>query len=715
MRVGIRFKLLILSLFLFTIPWLGYQYVWELESYLRLGQEQTMVGTARAVATALHERPKLFDKQASYLKDVKPGTDLYAHKIIDPIKLDGELSDWLDYRHHAVQYDEQYLLYSTREYQTHDLHFEHMVGIYKNYLYAYFEVIDDKVIMRAPNALRVDRNDYLYIALTDHNNRFHRYIIAPRTSGWVNAYELYPNVESLRPMNVESRIQGHWEITETGYNIELRMPLAMMADKIAFMVADTDSAANPDTQLRIGTADPDRPDSLGTVLVPSPEIEQIVRGLQHSGARVWVVDKHKRVMARSGSIQSSTGLTARMDNGTTENWWDYIEEHYLLPMYYQILTRPPANFIDDLQDAFALQGQEIDKALGGEASTLWRLSPDNKAVILSAAHPIWLDDKVMGAVIVEQTTHGIRTLRNKALEKLFNVILLVMFLGTLALFLFASRISFRIRKLRDQTEQAIDDQGRIVSSIEPSQDYDEIGDLSRTFHQVLEKLKQYHNYLENMASRLSHELRTPVAVVKSSLEMLQLNHPAELDTPYLDRAQEGVKRLSLILNNMSEASRLEQALKSTDKESFELNALVRSCLQGYQLAYPDRHFIAELSDTKKVLNGSPELFVQMLDKIIANAVDFSPENSDIKFALRNNGNHCYLHIDNIGPLLSHEMQSQLFDSMISVRTSQHQNEPHLGLGLFIARIIAEYHGASISIKNREENDGVRVTIGFATA
>ena len=98
-RFGIRLKLLALSVFLFAIPWLGYQYVWELESYLRIGQEQTMVGTARAVATALHERPTLFDTQSAYLTDVKPGTDLYAHKIHDPIRLDGELDDWLDYQH----------------------------------------------------------------------------------------------------------------------------------------------------------------------------------------------------------------------------------------------------------------------------------------------------------------------------------------------------------------------------------------------------------------------------------------------------------------------------------------------------------------------------------------------------------------------------------------------------------------------------------------
>ena len=59
---GIRFKLVFLSSFLLVIPWLGYQYIIEMEEYLRRGQEQIVLGTAQALATALNERPELFDE-----------------------------------------------------------------------------------------------------------------------------------------------------------------------------------------------------------------------------------------------------------------------------------------------------------------------------------------------------------------------------------------------------------------------------------------------------------------------------------------------------------------------------------------------------------------------------------------------------------------------------------------------------------------------------
>ena len=93
LRFGLRIKLLLLSSFLFAIPWFGYQYVWEMEKYLRFGQEQTIIGTARALATSLHERPNLFNNQASFLPDVEKGKDLYGYQLSQAINLDGLPND----------------------------------------------------------------------------------------------------------------------------------------------------------------------------------------------------------------------------------------------------------------------------------------------------------------------------------------------------------------------------------------------------------------------------------------------------------------------------------------------------------------------------------------------------------------------------------------------------------------------------------------------
>src|SRR5439155_27255225 len=133
---------------------------------------------------------------------------------------------------------------------------------------------------------------------------------------------------------------------------------------------------------------------------------------------------------------------------------------------------------------------------------------------------------------------------------------------------------------------------------------------------------QHHAYLESMASRLSHELRTPIAVVRSSLENLKLA-PAD-GRVYIERAEEGLKRLGTILTRMSEATRLEQGLASVEREPFDLRPVVSGCVEGYRLAYPGQVFELALPREKAMIaRGSPDPAAQLLDKVVANAVDFS--------------------------------------------------------------------------------------------
>ncbi|WP_371195678.1 proteobacterial dedicated sortase system histidine kinase [Glaciecola sp. SC05] len=711
--LGLRSKLLLFSSFLFVIPYLSYQFVWELETYLRIGQEQTLVGTARAVATALHERPALFDNQSAFLANVRPGKDLYAHRIVYPIQLDGRLSDWQDYQELAIEYGAANLIEQSKVYRPDSLRFTHMVGQYDKFLYAMFSVQDDQVLYRPENALRIDRNDFVQIALTQADGQFKRFVIAPFQAGWVNAFILDDNTEAISPVGVETRIQGQWRSTDVGYDLELRFPLSMLSSNIAFAVTDVDDPQSREVNYVMGTANPTKSDDLGTVLVPSPEIERIIKGLKYSSARVWVVDNHMRVLARSGDIQNAGGVSNTSDyNASEDSLWQRFETKVLLPLYYKILTKPPSEFIDELSDAFALQGKDIANALSGRPDTLWRLSPDNKAVILSAAHPIFIDSEVMGAVVVEQTTNGIRTLRNQALEKQFNFILAVMLLGIASLFLIASRISNRIRRLRDDTENAIDVNGKIVGQISASHSADEIGDLSRSFFQVLGKLSQYNHYLENMASRLSHELRTPVAVVNSSLDNLMLDPDAADRHIYVERAKQGISRLSKILNSMSEATRLEEAIRRTDKETFVLHEVLSGCIDGYKMAFVEQQISLDNKLPNAVLHGAPELFAQMLDKVLTNAIEFSEVNQPILVRVFEKDKRVVLTVTNRGALLPNDMQNQLLESMISVRSNSADDASHLGLGLFIAKMIVEFHRGTLHIDNLPDHTGVVVLMSF---
>ena len=724
LRFGLRSKLLLLSSFLFVIPWFGYQYVWEMEIYLRFGQEQTLVGTARALATALHERKNLFNNQASFLPNVEQGKDLYGYQLTEAIQLDGLHNDWPSFSQRAHFYDSQQQLFAS---EALSLNFKASVGKYDKYLYLFFQVVDNHVVFRGNNSRSISNNDHLALSFTDQDNTLNRFIISNKKNGWISAFSVNDTVENFpKPA---PHIQGQWLITPQGYNVELRVPLKTLGDKIAFAFFDVDQAAG-DAVAAIGSADPSQIESLGTILVPSPEIERIVKGMRYTNSSIWVVDQHHRVLASAGSLKQASGVWQSKEKSPTENeknnLWYQFKQQILLPLYYQILTKPPTDFIDKIYDARHLNGEHIVSALTGNSKSQWRLTTDKQALVLSAAYPIFIDETVQGAVIVEETTNGIRTLRNRALEKLFTVILAIMVLGALTFIIFATRISSRIRYLSNQAEHAIDKQGRIIGKMSASTSNDEIGDLSRSFTTAVNRLSEYNHYLENMSSRLSHELRTPIAVVKTSLENLALQEKQRLsandhyqETPYIERAQTGINTLNLILTNMSEATRLEQMLATTDKIAFDLKTVVCGCIAGYQQVYSDVTFVLKTDLNKLEFYGSPEHIVQLLDKVINNAVEFSQDNI-ITLELNHHNGQAELFISNNGTLLPEQLSESLFDSMVSLRkphsvksnslTNHQQTQPHLGLGLYIARLICQFHQGKVTAHNHHSPDGVTINI-----
>jgi dedicated sortase system histidine kinase len=711
---GIRFKLVFLSSFLLVIPWLGYQYIIEMEEYLRRGQEQIVLGTAQALATALNERPELFD-EGSY-SPARRTEDLYVYPVYSPLSLDdGSLLDWREYQQYEVDYGhDDYLRTDLNPYRPYEkegsLSFKNMVGEYNGSLYAYFKVSDDNIVYRSRDALSVHRSDFLQISmLSREGNSVSRYVIAPHEPEFLYPFKVGDDYSE--PIH-EERISGQWYETADGYDIELQIPMEMLGGRLGFAIFDVDDPQTRDISTVVATYKAADAERLGSLKLPTPEIDRIVAGMGHNNSRIQIVDRGGRVLLTVGDIQSATGLnvSSRIEDARTNKYWLYIQNKILNPIYYQILTKPSNDFIDDLYSDVTRAGAHIDSALKGTAFTQFRTLAGGETRLLEAAHPILANGEVIGAVVVDQNMNGLRTFRNQALETLFNTILGVMLLVTLGLFFSASRISSRIRSLRNQAERIIDDTGRVQNTIVASRSSDEIGDLSRSFSNIVERLTQHTSYLENMSSRLSHELRTPVTVVRSSLENLGLTVKDKESAVYLERAEEGIKRLNIILTNMSEATRLEQMLQTEDKEKIDLNAVIHGSVEGYKLAYPDQQFDLDMESGPIFANGVPEYIAQMLDKLIANAVEFSYPDQPITIYCHTLRDHVVIKVSNAGPSLPAEMGDRVFDAMISVRPQEKQKQPHLGIGLHIARLITEFHGGQIRAENRKDREGVTVSV-----
>ena len=441
------------------------------------------------------------------------------------------------------------------------------------------------------------------------------------------------------------------------------------------------------------------------------ELAAIVRAVARSGARIWVVDREGRLLALQGSLQREEPTSAADDS-----WPARAERALVRPVLERLLAPPPREIDEAIPESALSSGAEIERALAGVPAERRRSTADGRAVVLSAAQPVWKGSDVIGAVVVEESTLGVATLTYRAFERLVAATLAAFVLGGGVLFLYATRLSGRIVRLAHEAEAAIDSQGRVRTLVQGSNASDEIGDLSRSFSAALARLAEHHDYLERLADRLSHELRTPVAVVASSLENLKSGPLDGAARDYIERAEQALRRISLTLTRMREASRLEQTLSSAERERFDLAALVRAATEGYRDAFPGRELVVQGTREPAMIDGAPDLVAQLLDKLVENAADFAVPGTPIEIAVEREARSVTLVVRNQGPPLPDGGEARLFDSMVSLRApTSSPASPHLGLGLFVVRQIATFHAATAQARNLADGSGVAVSVTFPPA
>ncbi len=662
----LRTQLLLAAIPLLAIPLVGYRSLGEMERFLREGLERSVAEAARALAGALHERRDLLDPLLAAGADAGA---IYVHRLERPVAIDGYGEDWggLRARARVLAGSEPARL---------------LAGLRGDHLYLWVEVDDQRVVHVPAGAPDSPYGDALLLVLADQGGQARRYRLATPAPGWVNARRL-----SAGRATIEPRIRAEWQDRAGGFAVEVRLPRSLAAGGLAVAVYDSDG---PRQVARRVAGDPDAPAPL---IYPSALLEGVIESLGRSpGRRIRIIDREGRVLARGGSLERRAVPP---------------EEGPLLAPLGLLL--PGAGEAPEPEGGGPLAGAEVDAALAGEPAVAWRRRGERGAGRVRAAHPIWVAGRVVGAVVVEESGAGMQALRRRALVRLFDTSLLVYAAAAASLLGFAALLTWRIRRLRDRAAAAFDARGRRVGTLAPSPARDELGDLARALAAAMARIGGYTDYLEQLARRLSHELRTPLAVVRSSLDALADEDRRAARSPYLERARGGIDRLESTLTRMSEAARLEHTLEDAERQRFDLRELLEAAVAGYAQAWPEPGFRLSVPAEPCPIEASGELLVQMLDKLVENARDFHRSGAPIDIELQIAGRRYRLAVRNRGTRLPERMRGRLFDSLVSVRDATAAT-PHLGLGLHVVRLIAEHHGATVSLHDLAGSAGVEALV-----
>lgn len=219
------------------------------------------------------------------------------------------------------------------------------------------------------------------------------------------------------------------------------------------------------------------------------------------------------------------------------------------------------------------------------------------------------------------------------------------------------------------------------------------------------------SWYRNLARFLRHELSNQLVGARTSLQLLE--RFGEHRDEYLGRARQSLDRMQLMLNETSDATSVEEALKSEEREPFDLSLLVAECAADYRDQCPQHRFDVQLA-SKITVMGQPFRVAQLLDKLISNAVRHTLPSQPILIRLQRtaDGLSVELSVTNQGTPLPIDVD-RLFS--LWATSAAAADEQRLGLGLYVAARVAESHGGTIRAEPIQDPPGARFTVTLPLA
>ena len=664
--MSLRQKLLLVALCTLALPVAGWLYVRQMESLLREGQAQALLASARAVARSLVVTGAVLPQDVN---------GWYVEPAPGPITVDGYADDWAPLTPWSQRL-------GSRSSPSGTL----LLAQDADWLYLYADVRDPRRTPADADDVGAMRADHLILTLGNAQGR-RRYLLASAAPGALTARPLDPPLDGFPVL-----VTAQWQEDGSGYRVELRLSRSLKLTELGVGAYAAATGGDP-------MASQTRP-----LLTYSTSLSGELARLAPDDVQARVLAPQGWLLARSGRLDTAYGADDQ------PGWFASM-------VYRSLLATRLGDANLWAQDVPRLDTAQVRAARAGRPVSVWRSGEQRGSVVLAAAVPIGSTGRVRGVLLLEQASRSVPLLANRALLGLLLTSFGVLLVAGGVLLAFATRLSFRLSRLRDAAERARLHDGRLdglfaQGRFPMADSSDEIGDLARSFERLFEVVGSYTDYLRTLASKLSHELNTPLAIVKSSLDNLeQAALPVDAQ-PYLARARDGVARLGALVRAMSESSRMERAIAAAEPEDVDLRDVVQGCADAYRPLAGTRRLDTDFPAVPLRMHCAPELIAQALDKLFDNALSFTPAGGWLRLALRPSvDGGADIELANQGPSLPTAMQGRLFDSLVSLRDKATPGDaPHLGLGLYVVRLVAERHGGHASARNLDDGSGVAFSL-----
>jgi two-component system sensor histidine kinase ChvG len=321
--------------------------------------------------------------------------------------------------------------------------------------------------------------------------------------------------------------------------------------------------------------------------------------------------------------------------------------------------------------------------------------------VITAAVPVGLQGAtlltVRNAVDITESVRAART-------TLFVAMLLVM-AASAALSLFLARtIVTPLRQLARAAVRVRQGREREVEVPRLPQRSDEIGLLARAVSDMTGALRQRIDAVGSFAADVAHEIKNPLASLRSAVDTLPLVEDADLRAQLIEIAAHDVRRIDRLVTEISAASRVDAEVSRATLERVDLGELFTNLIRSREdrALNEGRRIALECTGGRRIVMGVPTQLERVAENLLDNAVSFSPPEGVVSVRIREAGREVVTEVCDEGPGIAPERREDVFRRFHSDRPESESFGNHSGLGLAIGRAIAEAHDGSLSAEDRPD-------------
>ncbi len=232
----------------------------------------------------------------------------------------------------------------------------------------------------------------------------------------------------------------------------------------------------------------------------------------------------------------------------------------------------------------------------------------------------------------------------------------------------------------------------------------ELHPFVKSWEEMLNKLAHAMQEQKRFTSDAAHELRTPLAIIKSTLQLAQSRkRSVEFHEETVARALEDIERLNALIEQLLELSRLENADNLREWEVVNINDLIEDIVEQYEPLLNEKGFRLNTQLCPAEIRGNQHQIRQLMLNLIDNAVKYAPPKTTITLSVKIDDEMAVIVVHDEGGGIPEDECSRLFDRFYRVSKARDRNSGGSGLGLAIAKEIAMLHSGNITVESNPQN------------